>query len=394
MKLKNMKKVLAAVLSTTMVMGMSMTALASDGKVTSTSPTNPMGSGGSISAPIFSLDVINVVVPTSYGVAFNPDQLDITVSTATTPTTVTSSTVASKNFGIINKSSKDKIVRVGLNVTSTTASPKVTFVNTPASATNAQKGEYKICLQAVAADTTPIKIMTKTSAGQITATTPTTATEPAKLAHVQMTPAGTSGTVPMKAGDNEIAFKLSKATYALKSNNSLDLENLGSASNDVKDKYEPTGLNLNSGVTGFTFTGAMNSNADWTKVTGKVLITPTYTVETADSTVTPITGGGAMIKAGPQVSVSATGLITVSGMTSDKLFASMEISNKNGGPHDITVADVDWGMDNYNSSTGGSFTCQLGDVWMSTLAGYSAGKVKVTFTDGTFVETATNIPSA
>ena len=67
MKLKSMKKVLAAALSTTMVMGMSMTALAS-GNITGTTPTKP---GGSITAPIYSYDTTHVVVPTSYGVAFN-----------------------------------------------------------------------------------------------------------------------------------------------------------------------------------------------------------------------------------------------------------------------------------------------------------------------------------
>lgn len=146
MKLKSMKKVLAAALSTTMVMGMSMTALAS-GTITGTTPTKPVA-GGSITAPIYSYDTTNVVVPTSYGVAFNPDGLNITVSTQ--PAVTTTSTIASKNYGIINKSSKDKLVKVGFNITSTEPTESVTFVDTKdAATTDAEKGEYKIYLEVV-----------------------------------------------------------------------------------------------------------------------------------------------------------------------------------------------------------------------------------------------------
>lgn len=294
MKLKKMKKVLAAALSATMIMGMSMT-VAANGEITSTSPTNP--TGGSISAPIFSYDITHVVVPTSYGVAFNPDGLEVTVSTATSPTVATTATVASKNYGIINKSSKDKLVKVGLSVSSTEPRETITFVDTAAKATtDAKKGEYKIFLEAVPADATPVKVISGTTPATATATTPTTATQPAKLAHVVMTKAA-AGKVPMQLGDNEIAFKLEAATYALKSGESLDLENLSaSTSNDVQSKYGVTDLNVNKGVTGFTFDGAMNTNADWTKVSGQIQITPTYTIETTDSSAQVTPGTGAVFK--------------------------------------------------------------------------------------------------
>lgn len=387
MKLKSMKKVLAAVLSTTMVMGMSMTVLAADGEITSTSPTNP-ATGGSITAPIFSYDITHVVVPTSYGVAFNPDRLDITVSTATTPAVTTTSTVASKNYGIINKSSKDKLVKVGLSVSSTEPNESVTFVSSrDAATTDAEKGEYKIYLEVVPADTTAVQIY---DSG--TAKAPTTTTQPSSLAHVSMTKS-TSATVPMGLGDNEVAFKLGKATYALKKDGSLNLEG-GVTDNDVKDLYKVTDLDANAGVTGFTFDGAMNSNADWTKVTGKVEITPTYTIETTDNTVEVLAGTGAMAKLGPQVTVSPTGLITVSGMTADKKFKSMTITNKNAADLDVNLAPVEWNRDNYNDTTGGTITCQLGADWLLSLRGVSEGKIKVTFSDDTFIAVSTNIPAA
>lgn len=379
MKLKNMKKVLATVLSTTMVMGMSMTALA--GEITSTSPTG----GGTITAPIFSYDITHVVVPTSYGVAFNPDGLNVTVSTATNPTVTTTSTVASKNYGIINKSSKDKLVKVGLSVTSTEARESVSFVDTAAEATGAEKGEYKIYLEVVPADGTDIQIYNASKSAEA----PTTSTQPSSLAHVQMTKA--TSTVPMKLGDNEVAFKLGKAAYSLKADGSLNLE--GGISNDVHDLYDVTALDTDKGVTGFTFDGAMNSKADWTKVTGRIEITPTYTIETTDDSVTVFAGTGAMAKLGPQVTVSATGLITITGMTADKKFQSMTITNRSAADLDIGLASVTWNRDNYNDTTGGTITCQLGADWLASLRGVSTGEIKVTFSDNTFITVKTNIPA-
>ncbi len=369
MKLKSMKKVLAAALSTTMVMGMSMTALAS-GTITGTTPTKPVA-GGSITAPIYSYDTTNVVVPTSYGVAFNPDGLNITVSTQ--PAVTTTSTIASKNYGIINKSSKDKLVKVGFNITSTEPTESVTFVDTKdAATTDAEKGEYKIYLEVVPADTTDVQIYDASGNPEA----PTTQTAPSSLAHVKMDKA--TSTVPMRLGDNEVAFKLGKATYALKGG-SLDLEGT-LTDNDVSTLYEPKTLDTSAGVTGFTFDGAMNSNADWTKVSGKIEITPTYTVETTDNTVTVLDGTGAMAEVGPQVSVSSSGFITMTGFTADENYVSATLTNENG-TYDINAAPVDWDTDRFDENTGGSITGQLGTDWMDSLRGKS-GTLVVTLSTG------------
>lgn len=366
MKLKNMKKVLAAVLSTTMVMGMSITTLAANGEITSTGPTT----GGSITAPIFSYDITHVVVPTSYGVAFNPDGLDVTVSA--TPSEATTSTVASKNYGIINKSSKDKLVKVGLSVTSTEVTESVTFVDTAAEATGAAKGEYKIYLEVVPADATDVQVYNADG----DPVPPTTSTQPSALAHVQMTKA--TSTVPMKLGENEVAFKLGKADYSLIDDGSLNLE--GGINNDVKDLYDVTDLDTDAGVTGFTFGGAMNSKADWTKVTGKVEITPTYTIETTDDSVTVLTGTGAMAQMGPQVSVSSSGYITMTGFTAAENYVSATLTNENG-TYDINAAEVDWDTSRFDENTGGSITGQLGTAWMDSLRGKS-GTLVVTLSTG------------
>lgn len=377
MKLKSMKKVLAAVLSTTMVMGMSMTVLADDGEITSTSPTNP-ATGGSITAPIFSYDITHVVVPTSYGVAFNPDGLDITVSTATTPAVTTTSTVASKNYGIINKSSKDKLVKVGLSVSSTEPRESVTFVNTKAAATtDAEKGEYKIYLEVVPADATDVQIYDNN-----VAKAPTTTTTPSSLAHVKMEKAASTATVPMKLGDNEVAFKLGKAEYSLKKDGSLNLEG-GITGNDVKDLYKVTDLDTDAGVTGFTFDGAMNSNADWTKVTGKVEITPTYTIETTDDSVTVLDGTGAMAKIGLQISMNNDGLITMTGFTAEQNYVSLAVTDGEGTKWDIGDSPYTWDLTNYNAETGGDANIQLSDGWKSFLISKGGDvTLELTLSDG------------
>lgn len=378
MKLKSMKKVLAAVLSTTMVMGMSMTVLADDGDITSTSPTNP-ATGGSITAPIFSYDITHVVVPTSYGVAFNPDGLKITVSTATTPAVTTTSTVASKNYGIINKSSKDKLVKVGLSVSSTKPNESVTFVSSrDAATTDAEKGEYKIYLEVVPADTTAVQIY---DSG--TAKAPTTTTQPSSLAHVSMTKS-TSATVPMGLGDNEVAFKLGKAEYSLIKDGSLNLEG-GVTDNDVRDLYKVTDLDANAGVTGFTFDGAMNSNADWTKVTGKVEITPTYTIETTDDTVGILDGTGAMAQVGPRVTLSTAGKINITNLDG-ALYSSMSLNDGTTDWPLVTGTDGTW---EWGAAVDAKKEFTLGSNWMpSYLAGKTA-TVTVTLTNG---ETITSAP--
>lgn len=94
---------------------------------------------------------------------------------------------------------------------------------------------------------------------------------------------------------------------------------------------------------------------------------------------------------GPQISVSATGLITNTGLTADRNYKSMAITNKNG-TYDISAAPVEWNLDNHSSADGGSYTCQLGDYWMETLRGFSGGKVVVTLTDGSTISADINIP--
>ena len=189
MKSRMMKKTLAVALSATMAMGMSVTAFAED-------PAPGTDPSTEVEAPIYSFDVTDVVVPTTFVTAFNPDEL--TVKKDASDTTGVKDQVLSKNYGILNKSTKDKIVTVDLTVTDKNTD-KIVFVDSDADATGAEKGEYAVHLEVVPADTTEVQV------GGASAASADKTTDGTKLSDVTMTPAAGKG-VTLKAGSNSIGF--------------------------------------------------------------------------------------------------------------------------------------------------------------------------------------------
>lgn len=101
----------------------------------------------------------------------------------------------------------------------------------------------------------------------------------------------------------------------------------------------------------------------------------------------------ALYLAGPQMTVSASGLITITGLTAEKNYKGLTIKNANGGPYNINDAAVTWDEDNYTSENGGTLTCQMEEEWLSTLRGVT-GEAQLTLTDDTVITVAINIPEA
>lgn len=268
MKMKSINKILTSVLSVSMLMGSAMPVLAAEG-------------GVDVDAPIYSLDIMNVIVPTSYAVAFNPEGL--TVKTGDSDTS--DAQILSKTYGIINKSSKDKVIMVTLNVADQNTDSGITFVDSADEITNAENDEYKIHLTVIPADTAKVQV-SGADADQ------TTAAE--ALNDVTMTPAADNA-VTLKGGENYIGFKLEKAKWTPKSGSELTLGE--SNSNNVADSFEVTGLAADGkGITAFTFGGEMNTKADWSKLTQGIKITVIYDNLNAASDLTAISGTGAMVK--------------------------------------------------------------------------------------------------
>lgn len=305
--MRNMKKVFAVVLSASMVMGLAVPAMADT--------TVDNGSGDSdVTAPIYSLDIDKVVVPSAYEVAFNPGELTITTGTSATST----DQILSRNFGIINQSSKAKIVTVGLNVEDQNTDSPIKFVGSAADIASAEMNDYAIYLEAVPADATEVQVGTTPAAADET-------TGAADLKNVEMTKA-TAAAVPLSAGDNELQFVLGKATYTPKSSSEVTLGT--STGNDVASNYELTGLAADGkGITAFTLTGSMNKTAEWHKLTSGIKITPTYTLKTvADDAVTGMvkSGTGAVYEnPAPQFTSNEVGKITYTKGSGDEALASI-----------------------------------------------------------------------
>ena len=220
-----------------------------------------------ISVPIYNYDIVNVVVPTSYAVALNPYELPIRVN----ETTVSTNQVVARNYGIINKSTLDKIVTVTL-VVEDQNDGKITFVDSKEAVMNADKDTYAVYFTAVPADDSGIK----TGSGNVDVNKDTTAAE---LADVSMTGAENSAVV-LKEGKNQIAFKLSKAVYQYENGQEINIDT--AQDKDVRKQMELTSLATDgTGAAAFTFNGVMNQQADWSKITNGIKVSVVYSYETA-----------------------------------------------------------------------------------------------------------------
>ncbi len=264
--MRKMKKALAVALSAVMVMGMSLTTFAAEQEV-------------SVDAPIYAYDITNVIVPTNFQVAFNPNGLDVDKDGGTT---IVQDQIVSKNYGIINKSTKDKVITVSLTVEDLNEG-KITFATDPADVTNASADKYVVNLTAVPADATEVKVGATPAAADLTTTG-------ADLANVTMTPATANAKV-LAEGENDVDFLLEKAAYT----GTIDLST--STGNNVADDFTISGLAADGkGITAFTFGGSMNANADWTKLTKGIRITAVYSNENAPAGAAPVSGTGALFE--------------------------------------------------------------------------------------------------
>lgn len=261
--MRKMKKALAVALSAAMVMGMSLTTFAAEQEV-------------SVDAPIYAYDITNVIVPTNFQVAFNPNGLDVDKDGGTT---IVQDQIVSKNYGIINKSTKDKVITVSLTVEDLNEG-KITFAANPADVTSASADDYVVNLTVVPADATEVKVGATPASADLTTTA-------ADLADVSMTGA-TAKAKALVAGENDVDFLLAKADYTGK-------VDLSTTTNNVADKFTLANLAAGGkGITAFTFSGAMNANADWTKLTKGIKITAVYSNENAPAGAVAETGTGAL----------------------------------------------------------------------------------------------------
>lgn len=236
------------------------------------------GTSASESRVYYEQNVTTVVVPTDLRVAFNPGEFKISNGYAETTDTIVSRTVA-----IVNQGSKNKKVSVNFKISTSgfPANATPNFVDS-LSDIDPENENYDVCLQLQAAKadtdvlagsgvsgTTPIKVL-DSGAGILSYSGAT-------LAKAQMTDADSGTRVAISSGTSgtTVGFKLAHSEYDYPT---LDIDNpitVGSGGNEV----EGTLYNIPAGAyTAFRLTGAINTNADWSKIgkTASITITPTY----------------------------------------------------------------------------------------------------------------------
>ncbi len=232
-----------------------------------------------VSVPIYNYDIADIVVPTSYAVALNPYELPIKISSDT----VSTAQVISQNYGIVNKSTRDKVVTTTLKIEDENAG-KIVFAKSKEDVLKADKDTYAVYLAMVPADATGIKIngfdVDKDTSAEV-------------LTSVSMSKSEDNA-IALQEGENNISFKLSKAVYGFDGNEGIMLEDADNINADKVPELADLAAD-NAGVTAFTFDGVMNPKADWSKLSKGVKISVTYKYENATGDEVVADGTGAMV---------------------------------------------------------------------------------------------------
>lgn len=444
--MKFSKKALGVALSVAMLGSQAMAVMAAD--------TAPSTTGGT--ANILDYKVETVVVPTTLKIVLNPKGYDITtkyekattwdagdvyytesggtytkatVADATAfgsggpyYTAVTSNTqVVSLNYGIANKSTGAKNVKVDFAATytadTTDGKKAIEFVdsetkaqayNATSNATGAKTGEHKIYLAVASASALPTAntyvkttdtavdsnktYYTKSGANYTKVASPavndigtyyeattTIGTEitAAELSDVTMTKA-TAGNQAFAKGttnkaDASIAYSLGAATYALKDGEKIDFDTTQA---QLATKLE---MSVLGGVAGFTLTGAVNADADWTAADATAItITPTYRVTDATGSETAVASTYNQVNLGPQLATTA--------YTIDDANSPITVTVSNLG--DETISTVVNATTNMNLVSSGGFASISGSsvtIASSYLSYFTAGEstsIKITTSGG------------
>jgi len=282
----NFKKAVAILCSATMIVAAPITAFAAD------DPVIAAGTGN-----IVAYSATTVTVPTEIQVSFNPQKWPIYLDAE--DTTGTKAQIVSLNYAVSSMATMDRKITVEFEASATgtaaTGKKAVEFVDSASKAApktdqnpdGAGHDELKIYL-AVAGGKDKVTKSRDNTTFAITDGNSNVTDE--LLADVTME-AATGGVQAFTTGasktETSIAFKLGKGEYALKSDAH---PSFGTTQTDFAAMVEPKEL---GDIVGFTFTGAMNEDADWTKADlTAIAITPTYTIEEANGEETAVTGGG------------------------------------------------------------------------------------------------------
>jgi hypothetical protein len=451
--MKITKKFLGALLTVAIlaVQAAPLTVLADQ---TSTESLDPKTGSTGAKANVLDYTIEKVVVPTTLQIALNPNGYEVntryvegesgkwsssgvyyakdssghySITKSASADTVedfytavsSSAQVVSLNYGIANKSTEAKVVKVDIKATyaDTTngSAARIQFVNTANEAapktqdngSGALRDEFKMYLEIASASATPTAATTfDLASGHVNGTKYYTRSESGSsgnyvyekaspqpgandfsgdtlyfktthtigkyvtskdLGDVDMTlatdgrqtfafDADTSGS---KAS---VGYTLDVADYQLKDGAHLDFETV---QDDMKDKLEMKTL---GGVTAFTITGAVNKDADWSKAPAKFIsITPIYTIENANGEETKVSGTLNQIVLGPVMTISNAGVFTISGLSSTNAFKDLTIEY-DGTSYTMKESERGtWSPNLPTSTSEGTFTFTPSGSWIDLM---------------------------
>jgi len=362
-------KVIALTLSATMIFGSSLTVFADDPVTSSTGAGKPEGH--------VDKKVTNVVLPTTVA--------DTTFAYTMDPEKLIEVTSHGK-YGddVVFPSANDTYVYFN---NGTNDDNKTVYANTSAAVTITNKSSHDINLKVSAAATASqegkdIPLVAKdayASASDPSLYLGLIVGSKAAVAIAEETPADQTVTIPGTEGNFKIAVKNDKSGYEYRVLNldewtALD-GNSGKTEDDFNKSWKNTTISLEGGVT-----------------TGKSITSETTapSVEVTWSWTDPTEG--------PQLSMTTSGLITVSGLTSSVNLVGGEelfIVDGNGGRFNLNDDPQGvWGLDGWSQTEGGTVTRQIGSAWMEgpTVKGQTV-KIIANFTDGTSKEITVDIPA-
>lgn len=356
------RKVLAAILAGTMVLGSGVVANAAEGS----------GEGTGSVDVVEAKDVFNVVLPTDAGKQFNYI-LD--------PNSVIAQTNFEKYGGTASASFETgKTMYFRHEPASPNNVATYSNVSAPIKAYNKSTMDVEIQVKAKLATPSGIIISTSSVATQTSGTA--TPSIYLALADGNGTPIEAITTTERVVATSSIGN--AEANYIVKYASDSDTYKtwLATGSNaKTEAEYDAAGFQSYS----FTLTGDCNPNGEWIGLTEEPpKVTLVWTIQKPE--------GAVEVGNGPSVTVTSGGLVTVSGLTATKNYKGAKITDAQGDAYDL-VADAvsDWpDNDLWSSETGGTLKFQLASVWINALKG-KTGKVTIILTDDTTIEAVTNI---
>lgn len=250
----------------------------------------------------YEIDITNVVVPTTFMAAFNPNSLPVLIKAD--ENLFSTAQILSLNYGIVNKSSKDMLVKVNFEVNDLNAEDNdgkalIAFALSEEEVLNARQDSYIVYLTAAAADME--QDIRDSSGREIDQDTMAE-----DLAGVRMTVSSNPSDSIVIGQKGELVFQLEKAVFvqddgygiyatATPGSAVLYMATSGSAVPDMAtpgtavrvgnaaDRYRIACLGA-KGYTAFTLSGRMNTNTSWERLENGISIKVTYSFEDAAGT--------------------------------------------------------------------------------------------------------------